>query len=130
MTATLFTVSAPMIYGAEEGQMAPGGAQSGAAPSSGAPITPNAGQMENEGADDRGVKDTLSDAAITTSVKTRLLANAETDGLDINVTTQNGVVTLKGEVDSEAEKTLAFQIASDTDGVRGVQDQLSIGGGS
>lgn len=72
----------------------------------------------------------VSDADITAKVKSQLLWNQSTHGLQINVDTDNGVVTLKGKVDSEAEAQLAQQIAKNTENVRSVQSQLKVTGQS
>src|SRR5690606_11990027 len=40
----------------------------------------------------------IDDTVITTKVKTALLADSDIKGLDVNVDTSQGVVTLKGEV--------------------------------
>jgi osmotically-inducible protein OsmY len=45
---------------------------------------------------------------------------------NIDVSTSNGVVTLSGNVNSEAERQRALQLAKDTAGVRSVTDRLSI----
>jgi osmotically-inducible protein OsmY len=42
------------------------------------------------------------------------------------VTTENGVVTLSGEVSNAAERRQAIVIARNTDGVRDVRDQLQM----
>ena len=76
------------------------------------------------------VGQTLSDAAITTSVKSKLISNAITSGRNIKVTTENGVVILSGRVRSAAEKSTAMQIASDAKGVKSVRNALLIGRGS
>jgi hyperosmotically inducible protein len=65
-----------------------------------------------------------TDAAITTKVKSQLLANPETSGLDIEVEVQESVVTLKGEVDNEIEKALAYYVVRNTSGVDHVINQL------
>jgi hyperosmotically inducible protein len=75
-----------------------------------------------------GVGQTISDAAITTSVKSKLIANSGTSGRNIKVKTENGVVMLSGQVKSESEKTLALQIAGSTKGVKNVQDGLVVSG--
>ena len=59
----------------------------------------------------------VSDAWITTKVKSTLLLSRWVDGLDIDVDTRDGVVTLKGEADSAAERDLAVELA---DSIRGV----------
>ena len=72
--------------------------------------------------------DATSDAALTATVKTKLLADSRTSGLRIDVDTKDKVVTLTGRVASAAERRTAVQIAKDTDGVRNVRDNLTVGG--
>ena len=45
-----------------------------------------------------------------------------------SVDTQKGVVTLKGNVETEAQKNEAEQIARETDGVSKVVNNLVVGG--
>ncbi len=68
----------------------------------------------------------IKDAAITTKVKSQLLANSETSGLDINVETRNGVVILTGEVDNKVQRELAFYVTRNTSGVAQVVNQLKV----
>ena len=68
----------------------------------------------------------FSDATTTATVKSKLLWNRNTEGLDINVTTKNGVVTLEGNADSSAASELAERLARNTDGVRQVENNLDI----
>lgn len=69
----------------------------------------------------------MSDAAITTAVKTKFLADTNVSGLKINVDTKDGVVTLIGTVPTASEKTRAIDIARETKGVKSVKDELKIG---
>lgn len=69
---------------------------------------------------------TVEDATITSKVKSKLLWNRNTQGLDINVDTENGIVTLKGKVSSEAHENLAVQLAKNTTGVERVKSELKI----
>ena len=66
-------------------------------------------------------EDAVSDAWITTKVKTSLLYSKNVDGLDIEVDTKNGVVTLSGTVDSNAERDLAVELARQVRGVKKVE---------
>jgi osmotically-inducible protein OsmY len=66
------------------------------------------------------------DAWITTSLQGRFYADDAVRGRDVNVSTDNGVVTLRGTVDSESARTRAVAIARDVDGVVDVQDQLRV----
>lgn len=67
-----------------------------------------------------------SDAAITAAVKSRLLVSQHTSGLDIDVDTDNDVVSLTGTVDSGAERELAGLIAANTTGVAAVDNELTV----
>lgn len=62
----------------------------------------------------------VSDSWITTKVKADLLVTEETKGLDINVTTVNGVVTLSGKLDSHAQVEKAVSVARSIKGVKSV----------
>jgi hyperosmotically inducible protein len=74
----------------------------------------------------RSVGQTLDDAGTTAAIKTKLLANKSTSGLKINVDTKNGVVTLRGNVASSAEKDLAEQIARNSSDTVAVHNELSV----
>ena len=71
--------------------------------------------------------ETISDATTTASVKMKLISS-EVKARDINVDTQNGVVTLTGSTDSEVKSNLAEQIAKNTDGVKSVKNKLTVAG--
>jgi hyperosmotically inducible protein len=75
---------------------------------------------------DRPLSVWVDDATTTAAVKTKLLANANTDGLEIDVDTRGDVVTLSGEVESTEEKQLAEQLARNTDDVKDVRNQLVV----
>jgi hypothetical protein len=67
-----------------------------------------------------------TDAGITTAVKSKLAADDTVKAYQVDVDTQDKVVTLTGEVDSPAAETMALQIARDTDGVRDVIDEIRV----
>lgn len=67
----------------------------------------------NTGESDQPVGDTW----ITTKVKARLLADDDVAGLQVDVETVNGVVTLTGDVASQAQADEAERIASEIEGV-------------
>ena len=67
-----------------------------------------------------------SDAGITTAVKGKLVADDLVKARQINVDTKDKVVTLTGDVQSQAEESRALQIARDTNGVRDVIDQINV----
>ena len=68
----------------------------------------------------------LSDAAITSEVKTKFLAEPGVSGLSIDVDTHNGVVTLSGTVKSKAEATKAMAMARESKGVKRVVNKLKV----
>ena len=68
----------------------------------------------------------VGDAAITSAVKTKFLADPNVSGLKIDVDTANGVVTLTGNVPNATEKTRALELARETTGVKSVTDRLKI----
>jgi hyperosmotically inducible protein len=73
-----------------------------------------------------GVAAPLTDAAITTTVKTALLADPLSSGLKIDVDTANTVVTLAGTVSSDAEKARAEEVAKASPGVSSVVNDLKV----
>lgn len=68
----------------------------------------------------------VTDAEITSAVKTKLLADTTVGGLKIDVDTTKGVVTLTGPVNSAAEKTQALHLAKETKGVKKVVSKLTM----
>jgi osmotically-inducible protein OsmY len=70
--------------------------------------------------------DALSDAAITSEVKTKFLAEPGVSGLNINVDTTKGVVTLSGTVKSKAESAKAMALARESKGVKRVVNKLKV----
>lgn len=72
------------------------------------------------------VKTAMTDVYITTATKTRLFANKETPSLDINVDTDDGVVTLFGSVPTAASKATAEAEARKVSGVKRVMNELQV----
>ena len=71
----------------------------------------------------------VDDTWITTKVKSSLLADSDVSGLDINVDTLNGVVTLRGQVETQAQADEATRIAREIKGVSNVDTSgLTVGG--
>lgn len=68
----------------------------------------------------------LTDAKITTVIKTRLLMEDEISGMDIDVSTNDHTVELTGEVDSPYQYNLAMNIARNTEDVEDVINKLTV----
>ncbi len=75
---------------------------------------------------ERTAAQATTDAAITASVKTRLLGDERTQGFDINVDTYNGLVTIEGGTDSMADKMAAAEIVGEVEDVVRVENKLII----
>ena len=69
----------------------------------------------------------ITDAWITTRVKSKFIGEDLLKDSDINVDTNDHVVTLKGTVISAAGRARAVEQAKEVEGVRRVVDQLRIG---
>jgi len=68
----------------------------------------------------------IDDAAITTSVKSRMLDNKSVDGTSITVETLNGTVMLSGFAKSSTEKATAEQVTWKVAGVKSVKNQIVV----
>jgi hyperosmotically inducible periplasmic protein len=87
-----------------------------------APTTGSAGDTSVGAA----AAEAMTDAGITTKVKSKLLADPDVSGLRIDVDTRDGVVTLTGMVNSSAEKARALDLAGKVENVKRVEDKLTV----
>ncbi|HEY7336917.1 MAG TPA: BON domain-containing protein [Bryobacteraceae bacterium] len=71
----------------------------------------------------------LDDAWIHTKIASKLIADTNTPSRKINIDVVNGMVTLRGTVDSPEAKAEASHVAMDTDGVKKVNNQLRVRAG-
>ncbi len=67
-----------------------------------------------------------ADNALAASIRRNLGADATVNQYDIGISTVDSNVTLSGTVGSFAARDRAVQIASDTDGVRGVTNRIVV----
>jgi len=67
-----------------------------------------------------------TDPGVTTAVKAKLAADDTVKAYKIDVDTKDGVVTLSGTVDNAEMKSRAVQIAQGVQGVKSVNDNLSV----
>jgi hyperosmotically inducible protein len=68
----------------------------------------------------------IDDASITGLSKMTLLYHRSTSALNTSVTTKNGVVTLSGKAENTAEKNLATKYVKDVNGVKNVNNKMTI----
>jgi hyperosmotically inducible protein len=72
----------------------------------------------------------VSDTAITTKVKSKLMEDKRLKKSDISVTTTNGVVTLEGTASDSKAKSAAAALAKSVKGVKSVDNNLRTPGSS
>ena len=70
--------------------------------------------------DDGEAGEYTNDSLNTTKIKSKYLTNSKIDSFDISVSSNNGVVSLTGEVRSNAMRQRAISIAKNTSGVKSV----------
>ena len=85
-------------------------------------------RTERERATNSGEKvgSSLDDSWIHAKIVSKLIGNPDTPERKINVDVVNNVVTLRGTVDSNDEKTEAERVAKDTEGVKSVKNMLKV----
>jgi hypothetical protein len=67
-----------------------------------------------------------SDAQLTTNLKAQMFSDPQTKSANLQVAVKDGVVTLSGAVPSDAARYEAYKIASNTPGVRKIDDQMTV----
>lgn len=67
-----------------------------------------------------------NDAWITTKVRSRFFTDSHVKNMNVDVTTQNGVVTLSGEVENAEARTTAEAVAKQIEGVKQVTNRLTV----
>lgn len=68
----------------------------------------------------------VTDASITTAVKTHLMKDSVARGSSIDVSTKDGVVTISGAVPTAADKARIGQLVEKTTGVKTVNNELTV----
>jgi hyperosmotically inducible protein len=68
----------------------------------------------------------IEDGRLTSKIKAKMALDDSVKALDLNVDTKDGVVTVRGDVRSEAERQRALALARETTGVKQVIDQIQI----
>jgi osmotically-inducible protein OsmY len=68
----------------------------------------------------------MSDSWVTSKTKIALFSDDRVKGRQVHVTTQKGVVTLRGKVDTSEAKAAATEVAKGIDGVKNVRNELQV----
>jgi hyperosmotically inducible protein len=74
----------------------------------------------------KDTKTAVSDSWITSKTKIALFADERVPGREVSVETVNGVVSLRGKVDSADAKMAAEQVAQGIEGVKHVKNELQV----
>jgi osmotically-inducible protein OsmY len=74
----------------------------------------------------RSFGDKVDDASVTAQVKLTLLVHRSTSAVRTKVETKDGVVTITGTAKNSAEKDLVTKLVSDIDGVKRVDNQMTV----
>lgn len=69
----------------------------------------------------------VNDSWITSKISSKLAADPQVSAAEVDVDTENGVVTLRGVVATDEERQEAVQLAVDTRGVVRVINQIELG---
>jgi len=68
----------------------------------------------------------IDDASITAQVKMTLLFHRSTSALNTKVETNDGVITMSGKARNAAEKDLVTKLVNDVNGVKSVNNRMTI----
>ena len=71
-------------------------------------------------------EDAIAQGAVTAKIKSKMVLDDLVKARNINVDTNGTVVTLTGDVGSEAERKHALELAKETEGVTSVIDHLRV----
>ncbi len=80
----------------------------------------------SEGPPRETVRETVDDASITGQIKLQLVSHRSTSALRTRVETVNGGVTIMGEADSDAERSLVTKFAESIRGVKSVDNRMTV----
>jgi hyperosmotically inducible protein len=83
-------------------------------------------EVERAKAHKESIGESLDDAWIHAKIVAKLVGDTETPARKINVDVKNNMVTLRGTVNTPAEKQEAERVAKETDGVKSVSNQLKV----
>jgi osmotically-inducible protein OsmY len=91
-------------------------------PAAGESVVATSGTLPAEGA-------ILDDATVTSRIQAKYFLDPSIKGRRIQVDTQAGIVTLRGEVASDNERAQALLLARTTEGAERVEDALTVNAG-
>ncbi len=87
---------------------------------------PGVKSVDNKLVEKSGVPGAKSDAWLITKVKTTLLFHKNVNAMATEVTAQKGIITLRGNAASMAQKDLTTEYAMDVEGVKNVKNEMKV----
>jgi len=87
---------------------------------------PGVGRVDNQLTTKAPVSAELSDAWVGGKVRLALLFHRSVNVIKTNIDVKEGIVTLKGEASSMAQKELTAEYAKDVAGVKGVRNEMTV----
>jgi len=88
------------------------------------PMTPVTTQADQP--DKSSAKETMNDSWLTAKTKIALFSDSRVKGREVNVETKDGLVMLRGKVDTDEAKKAAEETAKGIDGVKSVKNELQV----
>jgi hyperosmotically inducible protein len=85
----------------------------------------NNGSMASDIAPPTTIGTAIDDAVVASRVRSAFMAADDIKSLDVKVTANKGVVMLSGYVDNQAQIDRSIAVATGTEGVKGIDNQLS-----
>jgi osmotically-inducible protein OsmY len=121
ITAALFAALVPVAACNDASEKDAVGSRS-MTPAGGESAVATSGTLPAEGA-------ILDDATVTSRIQAKYFLDPTIKGRRIQVDTQGGIVTLRGEVASDNERAQALLLARTTEGAERVEDALTVDAG-
>ncbi|MFH0782261.1 MAG: BON domain-containing protein [Pseudomonadota bacterium] len=87
---------------------------------------PGVTSVDNKLVEKSGAPAAQSDAWLITKVKTTLLFHKNVNSLATEVSAQKGIITLRGQAASMAQKDLTTEYAMDVEGVKNVKNEMKV----
>ncbi len=76
--------------------------------------------------EDRTTGEVIDDQRITATIKSKLLADQSVSGMDVNVDTSKGNVTLRGVLRTQAQVEKTVELARSVTGVKSISAELFV----
>ncbi len=72
------------------------------------------------------VKEEMADTMLSMKVRVGILEHLKTNGIDVSIMVENSIASLSGQLDTEALRDLAIDVAKNTPGIKDVNSTLTV----